>query len=108
MFAVAPLDASVRAGHAVRLVVTQPDRPKGRGMELALSPVKRKAMELGLAIAQPEKIKNNLEFRAQLEEIAPECIVIVGYGRIIPRWMLELPSSATHRMFAPFFAHRTW
>jgi len=91
MFAVAPLDASVRAGHAVRLVVTQPDRPKGRGMELALSPVKRKAMELGLAIAQPEKIKNNLEFRAQLEEIAPECIVIVGYGRIIPRWMLELP-----------------
>ena len=81
----------MRAGHEVSLVVTQPDRPKGRGMELALSPVKQKAIELGLPIAQPEKIKNNAEFRAQLEAIAPECIVIVGYGRIIPRWMLDLP-----------------
>jgi methionyl-tRNA formyltransferase len=91
MFAVAPLEALVRAGHDVLLVVTQPDRPKGRGMEIALSPVKRKALELGLNIAQPEKIKNNLEFRAQLEALAPECIAIVGYGRIIPRWMLDLP-----------------
>ena len=57
----------MRAGHEVSLVVTQPDRPKGRGMELALSPVKQKAIELGLPIAQPEKIKNNQEFRAQLE-----------------------------------------
>jgi methionyl-tRNA formyltransferase len=91
MFAVPPLEALVRAGHAVSLVVTQPDRPKGRGMELALSPVKQKAGELGLPIVQPEKIKNNAEFRAQLEAIAAECIVIVGYGRIIPRWMLDLP-----------------
>jgi methionyl-tRNA formyltransferase len=72
-------------------VVTQPDRPKGRGMELALSPVKQKALELGLEITQPEKIKNNAEFRAQLEALAPDCIVVVGYGRIIPRWMLDLP-----------------
>jgi methionyl-tRNA formyltransferase len=91
IFAVPSLDALVQAGHEVKLVVTQPDRPKGRGMELALSPVKQKAIELGLAIAQPEKIRNDLEFRAQLESIAPECIVIVGYGRIIPRWMLDLP-----------------
>ena len=91
MFAVAPLEALVGAGHEVKLVVTQPDRPKGRGMEVALSPVKQRAVELGLAIAQPEKIKNNLEFRAQLERLAPDCIVIVGYGRIIPRWMLDLP-----------------
>jgi len=91
MFAVPPLEALVGAGHAVSLVVTQPDRPKGRGMELALSPVKQKALELGLAITQPEKIKNNLEFRAQLEALAPDCIVVVGYGRIIPRWMLDLP-----------------
>ena len=91
MFAVPPLEALVRAGHEISLVVTQPDRPKGRGMELALSPVKQKAVELGLPVAQPEKIKNNAEFRAQLEAIAPECIVIVGYGRIIPRWMLDLP-----------------
>ena len=91
MFAVPPLEALVRAGHAVSLVVTQPDRPKGRGMEVALSPVKQKAGELGLPVVQPEKIKNNAEFRAQLEAIAAECIVIVGYGRIIPRWMLDLP-----------------
>jgi methionyl-tRNA formyltransferase len=91
MFAVAPLAALHAAGHQIALVVTQPDRPKGRGMELALSPVKQKALELGLPVAQPEKIKNNAEFRAQLEALAPECIAVVGYGRIIPRWMLDLP-----------------
>jgi methionyl-tRNA formyltransferase len=91
MFAVPPLEALVAAGHNVALVVTQPDRPKGRGMELAFSAVKQKALELGLAISQPEKIKNNLELRAQLESLAPECIAIVGYGRIVPRWMLDLP-----------------
>lgn len=90
-FAVAPLAALAAAGHSISLVVTQPDRPKGRGMELAFSPVKQKALELGLPIAQPEKIKNNPEFRVQLEALAPECIVVVGYGRIIPRWMLDLP-----------------
>ncbi len=90
-FAAPTLEALVRAGHQVALVVTQPDRPKGRGMELAASPVKQKALELGLAIAQPEKIKTNVEFRAQLEQIAADCIIVVGYGRIIPRWMLELP-----------------
>lgn len=91
MFAVPSLEALVRAGHEVSLVVTQPDRPKGRGMELAPSPVKQKAVELGLPVTQPEKIKNNAEFRAQLESLAPACIVVVGYGRIIPRWMLDLP-----------------
>jgi methionyl-tRNA formyltransferase len=91
LFAVAPLESLVRAGHDLRLVVTQPDRPRGRGMELALSPVKQKALELGLAVAQPEKIRNNAEFRAQLEALAPDCIAIVGYGRIVPRWMLDLP-----------------
>ena len=100
MFAVPPLEALVGAGHEVSLVVTQPDRPKGRGMELALSPVKQKALELGLPIAQPEKIKNNLEFRAQLEALAPDCIVIVGYGRIIPRWMLDLPEHGNINLHA--------
>ena len=100
MFAVPPLEALVAAGHDVVLVVTQPDRPKGRGMELALSAVKQKALELGLAIAQPEKIKNNLEFRAQLEALAPECIVIVGYGRIVPRWMLDLPKHGNVNLHA--------
>jgi methionyl-tRNA formyltransferase len=90
-FAVPTLEKLVRAGHEVALVVTQPDRPKGRGMEVAASPVKQKAVELHLPITQPEKIKTNAEFRAELERIAPDCIIVVGYGRIIPRWMLDLP-----------------
>jgi len=100
MFAVPPLEQLAHAGHNVSLVVTQPDRPKGRGMELAYSPVKLKAIELGLPITQPEKIKNNAGFRAQIETIAPECIVIVGYGRIIPRWMLDLPAHGNINLHA--------
>jgi len=100
MFAVPSLEALVRAGHDVSLVVTQPDRPKGRGMELAASPVKQKADQLGLDITQPMSIKNNVEFRAQLEALAPECIVVVGYGRIIPRWMLELPKHGNINLHA--------
>jgi methionyl-tRNA formyltransferase len=90
-FAVPSLEHLVRAGHDVRLVVTQPDRPKGRGMGLALSPVKEAALALELPVTQPEKIKQNDEFRAQLAQIAPETIIVVGYGRIIPQWMIDLP-----------------
>ena len=90
-FAVPTLEKLVAAGFRVKLVATQPDRPSGRGMQLAESPVKRTALALGLPIAQPEKIKNNDEFRAQLESIAPEAIIVVGYGRIIPQWMIDLP-----------------
>jgi methionyl-tRNA formyltransferase len=91
MFAVPTLEALVAAGHRISLAVTQPDRPKGRGMELALTPVKQKALALGLPVAQPERIKSNAEFRAQLESLAPDAIIVVGYGRIIPLWMLGLP-----------------
>src|SRR5271169_5754677 len=90
-FAVPTLEKLVAAGFRVKLVVTQPDRASGRGMELAASPVKRAALELGLPIVQPDKIKSNDEFRAQLERIAPEAIIVVGYGRIIPQWMLDVP-----------------
>jgi len=90
-FAVPTLEKLVEAGFAVRLVVTQPDRRQGRGMELSAPPVKRRAIELGLPITQPEKIKNNNEFREQLSDINPEAIVVVGYGRIIPQWMIDLP-----------------
>jgi methionyl-tRNA formyltransferase len=91
LFAVPTLEKLVGAGFRVKLVATQPDRPSGRGMEVAASPVKRTALALDLPITQPEKIKNNDEFRAQLESIAPEAIVVVGYGRIIPPWMIDLP-----------------
>jgi len=90
-FAVPTLEKLVDAGFRVKLVVTQPDRASGRGMELTTSPVKQAALEIGLPIVQPDKIKTNDEFRAQLEGIAPEAIIVVGYGRIIPQWMLDLP-----------------
>jgi methionyl-tRNA formyltransferase len=75
----------------VKLVVTQPDRPSGRGMEVAPSPVKRTALALDLPVIQPDKIKNNDDFRAHLQQVAPEAIIVVGYGRIIPQWMIDLP-----------------
>src|SRR5271168_4659311 len=90
-FAVPTLDKLVETGFHVNLVVTQPDRPKGRGLELVSSPVKRRALQLGLPIAQPESIKNNDAFRAQLTALRPDAIIVVGYGRIIPQWMLDLP-----------------
>ncbi len=90
-FAVPTLQRLVEAGFSVPLVVTQPDRPKGRGLELTPSPVKRCALDLSLPITQPDKIKNNEEFRARLTALKPDAIVVVGYGRIIPQWMLDLP-----------------
>ena len=90
-FAVPTLERLIEAGFSVRLVVTQPDRPRGRGMEVALSPVKQLALGLGLAVTQPEKIRNNEEFREQLSGLKPDAIIVVGYGRIIPQWMLDLP-----------------
>jgi methionyl-tRNA formyltransferase len=90
-FAVPTLEAVVAAGHEVALVVTQPDRGAGRGMELQAPPVKLAAVALGIPVVQPEKIKNNAELRAQLEAIAPDAILVVAYGRILPQWMLDLP-----------------
>jgi methionyl-tRNA formyltransferase len=90
-FAVPTLVRLVESGFLVRLVVTQPDRPKGRGLDMVASPVKQSAVKQGLRIIQPESIKNNAEFRAQLSDLKPDAIVIVGYGRIIPQWMLDLP-----------------
>jgi methionyl-tRNA formyltransferase len=90
-FAVPTLEKLVEAGFRVHLVVTQPDRPKGRGLELVRSPVKESALRLHLPVSQPERIKVNDEFRAQLAALEPDAIIVVGYGRIIPQWMLDLP-----------------
>jgi methionyl-tRNA formyltransferase len=90
-FAVPTLERLVEAGHSMALVVTQPDRPRGRGMEVTVSPVKDAALRLGLPVTQPDKIKNNDEFRRQLVNINPDAIIVVGYGRIIPEWMINLP-----------------
>jgi len=90
-FAVPTLETLIRLGFPVRLVVTQPDKPSGRGLALASSPVKQSALTLALPIMQPESIKNNDEFRAQLTALRPDAIVVVGYGRILPQWMIALP-----------------
>jgi len=90
-FAVPSLEKLVEAGFRIQLVVTQPDKPRGRGMELTPPPVKQRALELGLQVAQPDKIKNNEEFRSQLSTLKPDAIIVVGYGRLIPQWMIDLP-----------------
>ena len=90
-FAVPSLQGVVDAGHEVALVLTQPDRPAGRKLEVQLPPVKQLALSLGLPVLQPEKLKTNADLRARLEAIAPDAIVVVAYGRIIPDWMLTLP-----------------
>jgi methionyl-tRNA formyltransferase len=90
-FAVPTLEALVHAGFPVRLVVTQPDKPRGRGLTLAPSSVKESALALQLPVTQPYSIKNNDEFRAQFTALKPDAIIVVGYGRIIPQWMIDLP-----------------
>jgi methionyl-tRNA formyltransferase len=90
-FAVPTLEALLAAGNEIALVVSQPDRPVGRAQQLTAPPVKQAALAANLAVTQPEKIRSNAEFRAQLEAIAPDAIVVVAYGRIIPPWMLALP-----------------
>jgi methionyl-tRNA formyltransferase len=90
-FAVPTLEALLAAGHEIALAVSMPDRPVGRSQQLAAPPVKQAALAAGIPVIQPEKIRNNGEFRALLEGIAPDAIVVVAYGRIVPPWMLALP-----------------
>ena len=90
-FAVPTLEALLGAGHRVELVLSQPDRAHGRGMEIQTSAVKQFAAVRGLPLIQPEKIRNNPVLQQQLIQIAPDVIVVVAYGRLIPPWMLELP-----------------
>jgi methionyl-tRNA formyltransferase len=90
-FAVPTLEVLIAAEHEIALAVTQPDRPVGRAKELTAPPVKTAALAANLEVTQPEKIRDNQEFRARLEAIAPDAIVVVAYGRLIPPWMLALP-----------------
>jgi len=90
-FAVPTLEKLAESGFDLPLVVTQPDRPRGRGLELSPTPVKASALALKLPVFQPETIKNNQDFHAQLNAIRPDAIIVVGYGRLIPQWMIDLP-----------------
>ena len=90
-FAVPSLKALVEAGYDVAAVVTQPDKPKGRGKSLLPTPVKEEALLHEIPVYQPQRVKNNREFLDTLREIAPDVIVVAAFGQIIPRDVLELP-----------------
>ena len=89
-FAVATLDALHERGHDIALVFTQPDRPVGRGRKLSPPPVKAGALELGLGVFQPTRVKE-AESIERVEQISPEVIVVVGYGQIIPASIFDFP-----------------
>lgn len=89
-FAVPTLEALISAGHRVLAVFTQPDRPKGRGHQLAFSPVKEAALKHGLHVEQPERIRRP-EPVERLRMLAPEAMVVVGYGQIIPQSIIDIP-----------------
>ena len=90
-FAVPPLTALVEAGHGVAAVVTQPDKPKGRGKAVLMTPVKEKALSYGIPVYQPARIKKDEEFLKTLREINPDAIVVAAFGQILPKEILELP-----------------
>lgn len=89
-FAAVALDAVYKTGEQIVGVVTQPDKPKGRGYTLTPPPVKVRAQELGLDVYQPERVRTE-EFAALLAELDPELILVVAYGKILPENVLEYP-----------------
>jgi methionyl-tRNA formyltransferase len=89
-FAVPTLDSLVAVGHDVLCVVTQPDRPSGRGQRLTASPVKEAALRFGLPVYQPERIRKP-EAVAALASLKPDAMVVVGYGQIIPQTIIDIP-----------------
>ena len=91
-FAKESLESIYNAGHKIELVVTNQDRPKGRGMKLTPSPVKEFAIEKNLPIEQPAKVRNNEEFIQKIKQINPDVICVVAYGKILPKELLEIPS----------------
>jgi methionyl-tRNA formyltransferase len=97
-FARVALERLHAAGFTIPLVLTQPDRPAGRGMKLQASAVKQFALEHGLAVAQPQSLRLDGKYpeeataaRAALEAARPDVIVVAAYGLILPQWMLDLP-----------------
>lgn len=91
-FAKESLEAVYNAGHKILGVVTNPDKPKGRGMKMIPSPVKEFAIEKNLKIYQPEKIRNNAEFIEEMKALNPDIMCIVAYGKILPKEILEIPN----------------
>ena len=90
-FAEESLKSLVEANYDVIGVVTNPDKPKGRGMKMVASPVKEYAEEKGLKIYQPEKVRKNVEFIEKIKNLNPDVICVVAYGKILPKEILEIP-----------------
>ena len=90
-FAEKSLEAVYNAGHEILAVVTNPDRPKGRGMKMVASPVKEFAVSKDLKIYQPEKVRKNIEFIEEIKALEPDVICVVAYGKILPKEILEIP-----------------
>lgn len=91
-FARESLEGVYNAGYNIIGVVTNVDKPKGRGMKMVASPVKEFALEKGLKLYQPEKIRKNVEFIEELKSLKPDVICVVAYGKILPKEILEIPS----------------
>ena len=91
-FAKESLETLYNAKYEILAVVTNPDRPKGRGMKMIASPVKEFALEKGIKIYQPEKVRNNEEFISEIKALKPDVICVVAYGKILPKEILEIPS----------------
>ena len=81
----------ITAKHQLLCVVTQPDRPKGRGQKVAFSPVKESALKNSLPVEQPEKVSGDQVFISLLESLKPDIIVVVAYGKILPKQILAIP-----------------
>ena len=90
-FAKESLEAVYNAGYEILGVVTNPDKPKGRGMKMMASPVKEFAIEKNIKIYQPLKVKNNIEFIQEIKDLNPDIICVVAYGKILPKEILEIP-----------------
>jgi len=91
VFAVSALEALLAAGHTVCGVVTREDKPKNRGMQMAFSPVKEAALQADLPVYQPTSLRDEA-LLPLLSELAPACIVVVAYGKILPRYILDYPA----------------
>ena len=90
-FAVPTLEALYQSRHEVAAVVTQPDKPKGRGKAMAMPPVKEKALEYGIPVYQPVRIRKDEAFFEELTKIQPDVIVVIAFGQILPERILNLP-----------------
>ena len=90
-FAVPTLQMLIDEGHTIQAVVTQPDKPKGRGKKEAMSPVKELALQYDLEVLQPERIKGNEAFYDHIKALNPDVMIVVAYGKILPVAILEIP-----------------